>query len=216
VTVLLSAAGLLVALALLWAGLRGFEWSTPLKAVLSVLDLLALALTTAQLGWLGIALLVGANVLGFLAWGVAGSIYVDAELTAGAALSQTPKGDLRRVYERLQREGDLKVLGPRRQARVVRLLADRARTAQEIEVMGPVVGAMWTITDQPDLEWLVDTFDAIVRLWGKSATEAEEVADLVVAAAQNSAGTVAEMLDGLVAAGGGTAMQRPRGPRRAA
>jgi hypothetical protein len=56
VSIALGILGVVVSLALLWAGVKHFEAATPLKAILSALDVLALMLALVQLGWLGLGL----------------------------------------------------------------------------------------------------------------------------------------------------------------
>jgi hypothetical protein len=114
--VALAILALVVALALLWAGVRKLSWATPLHAVLSALDVLALVLALVQLGWMGLALFLGVNLMGFLTWGLRGAIYVDAELASAAAVVGREKSEMRAVERGLKNERALTVLGPRRRA----------------------------------------------------------------------------------------------------
>jgi len=201
----LAALALVIAFALLWTGVRRMSWATPLHAVLSALDLLALALALMQLGWLGVALFVGVNVVGFMAWGTAGAVYADAELASAAALGGGEKSDMRALSEALQKEQALKVLGPRRRANLIRLLSERARTPAEVRHMATPLGMLWIIGDRPDLSWLVERFDSLLRLYDKAAVDAMEVADTITVSSQQSATTQNEMIEALVVASGGTA-----------
>jgi len=103
---LLGVLGLLAALALLWTGLRKSTWRSPLSAVLSMLDVLALALAIIQLGWLGLALFIVANVLGFVGWGLAGAIYVQAELSGARAFNPVDPEQVDHVNMRLEKRSE--------------------------------------------------------------------------------------------------------------
>jgi hypothetical protein len=204
-SMVLAVLGVLIGFALLWTGLRTLTWASPLKAILSALDLLALAVAIAQLGWaLGIALVAGSNLLGFLGWITSGAIHVDAQLSAGAALGTSRKARLRQVYEALNRDRRLKVLGPRRRVELVRLLSERARSPDEMLDMAPAVGLLWIIGDRPPMEWLVERLDSALRLYGMEAARAMEAADTITASTQQSAASFAETLEALVVAGGGS------------
>ncbi len=108
---LLSIGALLAAIALLWAGFRKLSWRSPAAAILSVLDLFALALAIFQLGWLGLGLFVVLNALGFVGWGLAGAIYVQAELSGAKAFNATDPECTEHVNKMLQQRDELKVLG---------------------------------------------------------------------------------------------------------
>jgi len=184
------------------ADFRGRRHCTPL---LSALDLLALALALMQLGWLGVALFVGVNIIGFSAWGVAEAIYVDAEMASAAALSGREKSEMRALAKALEQDRALTVLGPRRRARLIRLLSERARTPAEVRHMATPIGTLCIIGDKPDLSWLVERFDSLLRLHDKPAADAMDVADTITVSSQQSAATQNEMIEALVVASGGTA-----------
>jgi hypothetical protein len=195
----LGVLGVTVAIALLWTGIKRLDARTPLAAVLSALDVLALILALVQLGWLGLVLFAAVNAAGFLAWGAAGAVFVDSQLSAGAALANADKVELRAVYDQLGRDARLRAMGPRRRAVLVRALAERARRPLEIAVMAPPIGLLW-LAHRLDLEALVEAFDTLLRRFDKEAAEAMAVADVLTVAAQQSAGTFDQTLDALLAA----------------
>jgi hypothetical protein len=199
VTVLLTTLSVIATLALLWAGIKRLEGASLLKAILSVLDVVALGIALVQLGWFGLAVFVGANVVGFLLWGAVGAAYVDQQLSAGAALGNAPKAALRRVYKELERDRNLRGLGPRRRALLVRALAERCRSPEEIADMAPAIGVLWII-EEGDLETLADDIDKLIRRYDKPAAETMNVADTLTASAQRSASTVRQMIDALLSA----------------
>jgi hypothetical protein len=212
---LLSVGALIAALALLWAGFRKLSWKSPAAAILSVLDIFALALAIFQLGWLGLGLFVVLNALGFIGWGLAGAIYVQAELSGAKAFNATDPERTEHVDKILRRRDELKVLGPRRRARLVHLLAERHRDTREIEQIAPPIGLLWTLADKPDLEWLVERFDTVLRAWNTPAADAMRTADTITSGALHSAASVAEMLEALAVAGGGSPRAIPK-PQRSA
>lgn len=148
-TTALSILGLLLGLALIWSGHRRLQWYSASKAVLSALDLLTLALAVYSLGWSGVALLAAANLFALLAWGAASAIYMQAEMSAAAALSEQNPSELRQTYEAVTKIRDLRSMGGRRSARMVRLLAERGRQPEEILVIAHAVGLLWIITTRP-------------------------------------------------------------------
>jgi hypothetical protein len=200
-----AALGLLVAMALLFAGIKRLSWASPMHALLSGLDLLALGLAVWQLEWLGIALLGVAHLVAFAGWGAAGVIYVDSEVAAAHALGVLDRDAIRPLLGRLNELDSLRPLGPRRRSHLVRLLAERARTAEEIEVMAPPIGLLWTIAHKPDLDWLVERFDTILRLYDETPAQAMRIADSLVEGARQSAATLREMLEAAAVTGTGTA-----------
>lgn len=145
-----------------------------------------------------------ANFLAFVGYGIAGAIYVEAEVAAASARANVDKAEIEKVVEGLKQDKRLALLGPRRRANLVRLLADRARDPEEIAEIAPPVGLLYIIGEPRSLLWLVERFDVILRLFGHDADEAMEVADVLTAGTQNSAATLEEMIEASVVAGGGS------------
>jgi hypothetical protein len=149
-------------------------------------------------------LFVLANVVGFVGWGISGAIFIDAQLSAAAALGIGEKSSFKGIHEELTRNPQLKSLGPRRCVLIVRLLAERARSPDDVAAIGPPIGLLWIIGEKPEMSWLVERFDTLLRLYEKQPSEAMEACDTLVAATQRSAATMAEMLEAMVVAGGGS------------
>lgn len=55
-----------------------------------------------------------------------------------------------------------------------------------------------------DVLWLAPRFDQLLRLYDKSASDSEEVADLLVASTKRSAATFEDMLIAMIVAAGGS------------
>lgn len=89
------------------------------------------------------------------------------------------------------------------------MLADRSRSPAEIEAMGVPIGMLYLIGDPRDIDWLVERFDSILRLYKKKAEESMDVADTLTASFQRSAATLEEMIEALVVAGGGSTSEPP-------
>jgi len=92
-------------------------------------------------------------------------------------------------------------MGPLERARLVSELAPRARTIEEIEEMALPVALLWTV-HRPDLGWLVEHFDRLLRLYGLEASEAMRAADTLSAGTKESAATFEDMVEAMVAAAG--------------
>lgn len=155
---------------------------------------------------------VVANALAFVGSGVAGAIYVDAELAAAAGRSGAyEKADMREALSALEQNRELAALGPRLRARLVRSLADRNRSPEEIEAMGVPIGMLYFIGVPRSIDWLVERFDSILRLYDEEPQDSMKVADTITASSQQSAATLEETIEALVVAGGGSVSVPPVG-----
>lgn len=200
----LAVIGLVLALVLLWTGVKKLRFQRPVEAVLSVADLLALGFALWQLEWLGLVLFVAVNVLGLVAWGAAGAVQVESAMSEAAAQSGADVAELTDVHRQLVARRDLRSLGPRRLAKLMVALAKRARGPAEIREMAPPLAYLWIGQNKPDLDWLVGSFDGLARLYGKEADDAEEMADILTAATQRSAATFEDMVEAMIVAAGGS------------
>ena len=66
----ISAAVLVLGLSLLWSGRQRLEFSSFQATLLSVLEIIGFWVAVVQLGWLGIAILLGANLIAAMVWSV--------------------------------------------------------------------------------------------------------------------------------------------------
>jgi hypothetical protein len=203
-SVALTATTLVLSLALLWATVRRLPFGTPVSAALSAVDILALVLTVVSLGWLGIGLFMAANALGFVIWGVVHAAKIDEELTYAAIQADVPQASVKAAYHWLGKQRELRAMGPRRRAMLVRLLCERARSPDEVRDMALPIGMLW-LTHKPDLAWLVEQFDAALRVYGEPASASMRLADVLTVGTQQSAANFEQMLEALVVAGGGAA-----------
>lgn len=121
-------------------------------------------------------------------------------LESAAAESNRTKEDMEALHGRLtDSHTAFERLGPIGTANLIRLLAHRERSPEEIEMMAlPIM--MLLATFQPgSVEELVEKFDRLLRLTGEPANRAMNIADTLTAGTQASAATFNEMLDALIA-----------------
>jgi hypothetical protein len=196
----LQAAGVLVGLALLWVGLRKLELSRPWAAVLGVLDVLVLVVSVATLGWLGLVLAAAASIAAILGWSIRLAMQLEEILVYAAIQADTSKDDMKQLHRRLKSSHRaFQQLGPIESARLISLLSQRARSADEIDQMALPIALLWVI-HRPELKWLVERFDRIMRLYSKPPGAAMEVADAITATTRRSAATFDEIIDGMISA----------------
>lgn len=197
--VILTLLTVVLSLVLLWSGIKKLEVSNPIKAILSLLDLALLIAAIVGLGWAGVFLAVGVNILALLAHSISIAARYDDILTDAAVQNGSDRKEMKSLAKRLQsRGGSFKAFGPIKTAYLIKYLSQRGRSASEIEVMAPHVADLWVIF-RPDLESLVEKFDRLLRLSGASAIEAQRVADVLTTATQRSSATFDEMIDGMLA-----------------
>ena len=65
---LIGAMALFLGLVLLWTGRRHIEFNTFQATLLSILEFVSLVVSVIALGWLGVGILIGANVVAALVW----------------------------------------------------------------------------------------------------------------------------------------------------
>lgn len=194
---LLTALGIVIGLVLLWTGIRRIEISSFRKSVLSLLEVAALIAGTFLLGWLGWLIFAVVNLVGLLVWSLYLAAQKQTHLIYASTQSGTSKDEMYRLHKRLW-NGDkaFRILGPIETARLVSLLAQRARSPEEIEEMALPI-AMLSVTHSSDLDWLVNGFDSILRLHGEPATASMRLADTLSAGTKESAATFEEMVEAM-------------------
>jgi hypothetical protein len=200
----ISALALVVTIAALWTGRKRLEASRFTKSVLSALELILLGLSLVLLGWLGFALFLVANVVGFAGWGIYLAMAEEEKVIYAATQAGVEKEEIQALHRRIRRSHKaFRIMGRIEVAELISLLAQRARNPSEIEEMALPVALLWVV-HRPDLAYLVERFDTVLRLHGEPASESMRVADTLTAATKASAATFTEMLDAMVVASGGT------------
>jgi hypothetical protein len=191
---------IILAVALLAVGIRKPDISTFLRALLSVLETVVLLVSVVLFGWLGLGVFLASAVIAFLLYSVGLAIRQESLLVSAAVESDTTKEDMEAVYKHLHKSHRaFKWLGPIRTAELIRLLAQRARTPQEIQEMALPIAMLFAAFQPGRLDDLVEKFDGLLRRSGQPASEAMQVADTLTRGTQVGVASLNEMLDGLLA-----------------
>lgn len=202
VETLIGALALVVSIAALWTGRKRLEASRFTASVLSALELLLLGLGVVLLEWLGLVLFLVANVLGFVGWSIYLAMTEEEKVIYAATQAEVEKDEIQALHRRVRRSHKaFKIMGRIEVAELISLLAQRARTPSEIEEMALPVALLWVV-HRPDLAYLVERFDTVLRLYGEPASESMRLADTLTTGTKASAATFMEMLDAMVVAGG--------------
>ena len=105
---------------------------------------------------------------------------------------------MKALAKRVRRAPRSAPVGPIEQSELIRLLAERGRSPQEIELIAPEIGNLHLL-HRASLPWLAERFDKLLRLTGEPATKAEGVAATVSASASRWRRPLStEILDGFI------------------
>lgn len=192
--------GIVLAVMTIFLGLRKPDISTASKTLISVLELLVLIASVVAFGWGGLVVFVISLVLAVLISSVRLALQHESILVSAAIESGRDKAEMQALYKRLRRSNEaLEWLGPIQTATLIRLLSQRARSSDEIESMAVPIAMLLAAFDPLPMEDLVRKFDRLLRAAGKPATSAMEIADTLTRSTQQSAATLMEMVDALLA-----------------
>lgn len=196
----LSGITIVLYLTLLFTGRQRLEFGRYFQAFASLAGLAILGASVFLLGWPGVFILVGVTV----AAAAVRAVMLAAEQEALLVSAQI-HGAFRSREEAMAFPKELRAshralrsIGPIELATLIDRLAIRGRRADEIRSMAAPI-TMLHIAFKSELVPLVDRFDRLLRLWGKPADEATNVADVLTAGTQASAITFDEMLDSMIA-----------------
>jgi hypothetical protein len=200
----LTAAALAVGLVLLWTRRQRYEFNSFQATLLSILEIVSVFVSMVALGWLGVVILLGINIVAALIWSVIlavknEAILVDASVQS-ADMSVEEAGE---ILDWMKKEKAFAVIRPLQRGELIRALAEQARSPHEIRPMAVAVAQLSVIFDH-DVLWLAPRFDQLLRLYDKSASDSEEVADLLVTSTKRSAATFEDMLIAMIVAAGGS------------
>jgi hypothetical protein len=201
---LISATVLVLGLIFLWTGRRRFEFSSFQATLLSILEIVGVIVSVVALGWLGIGILIGVNLIAALTWSVIlaakkQSILVDASVQS----MDMSVEEAEKLWDWMRNQEAFAVMPPLERGELIRALAEQARSPNEIRPMAVAVAQLSVIFDYSALA-LVPRFDQVLRLYGKDASDSEEVADTLTTATKRSAASFEDMLVGMIVAGGGS------------
>jgi len=201
---LIGALGLILSLILLWTGWQRLEFNSFQKTLLSVFELAVLIISVVTLGRPGIGIFLGVNVVAALVWSAIlaakkQSILVDASVQS----TDMSVEEADEIWHWMKKQKAFAVMRPLRRGELIGALAGQARSPAEIRPMAVAVAQLSVIFDCDAIK-LAPRFDQLLRLYGKRATESEEVADMLVTATKQSATTFEDMLVAMTIAGGGS------------
>lgn len=189
--------GLLATLGLLWSGREKLKFGSFLSTLLSLLEVFGTIVAVVSLGWLGFALLAVVNLIAILTWSCVLALRAEEKLRYAATETDKPVAEIKQLAKRLRRGEGLKAIGPLEQAEMIKLLAERARSIEEIEVMAPAIGSLSLLHGAP-LPWLVEHFDRLLRVAGEPAEKAMEAAATLSASTKQAAASFTETLEAMI------------------
>jgi|GEM_PF-4432416 len=195
---------LALGLTLFWSGRQRFEFNSFQATLFSVLEFASFVISIVALGWLGVGILIGVNLAAALVWSLIlaakkQSILVEAAVQSSDMTAE----DADEIWQWMGTDKAFAVIRPLERADLIRALAKQARSPSEIRPMAKAVAQLSVIFDS-EAGWLVPRFDQLLRLYGKSASDSEEVADMLVTATKQSATSFEDMLIAMIIAGGGS------------
>lgn len=201
---LISAMVLVLGLILLWTGRRRFEFSSFQTTLLSILEIVGVVVSVVAMGWLGIGILIGVNLVAALTWsGVLAAKKQSIMVNASVQSTDMSVEEAEELWAWMRKQKAFAVMPPLERGELIRALAEQARSPSEIRSMAVAVAQLSVIFDYNAIE-LVPRFDQVLRLHGKNASDSEEVADTLTTATKRSAASFEDMLVGMIVAGGGS------------
>jgi len=201
----LTLLSIVLSVVLLWAGIKRLNFSTHIQATLTVLDVLLLIGSVIVAGWLGFAVVMTANVLGFMATGVRLFMQTDTLYRYAAHQCDSTKEDLRELDKELRRSGEeftpFSVMGPVARARLICRLAERHRSPDAMRLLARPIALLWVGQYvRTEITWLVDCFDQLMRAYNLSPENAITLADMIAGTTKASAATLRETIEAMIAA----------------
>jgi hypothetical protein len=200
----LTAAALVVGLVLLWTRRQRYEFNSFQATLLSIFEIVGVFVSMVALGWLGVAILLGINVVSALIWSAILAVKKEAILVDASVQSvDMSVEEAGEIWDWMSKEKAFAVIRPLQRGDLIRVLAEQARSPQEIRPMAVAVAQLSVIFDH-DVLWLAPRFDQLLRLYDKSASDSDEVADLLVTSTKRSAASFEDMLIAMIVAAGGS------------
>lgn len=198
---------LALGLILLWTGRQRFEFNSFQTTLLSILEIAGLVVSLVALGWLGIGVLIGVNVVAALVWsGILAARKQSILVNASVQSTEMSVEEADEVWKWMSKQKAFAVIRPLERGELIRALAEQARAPNEIRPMAMAI-ALLSVNFGCDPIRLAPQFDQLLRLYDKSASDSEEVADTLTVATQRSAASFEDMLVAMIVAKGGSAPQ---------
>ena len=173
--------------------------------VLWLAELAVLIAAFVLLRWTGLILAIAVLVTAGLISAVRLAAQLESSLIAATTrgkldMSKEEVGDFHRELHRSDRV--FAHMNKLQTAELIRTLSESGRAAFEIRDMAPWITKLWLIggiRDGLQREQFARRFDRCMRLWRIPAEGSEGLADKVLVSAKQSAASIDEMLDGLIA-----------------
>lgn len=199
---LISAAALVVGLVLLWTWRRGLEVSSFQATLLSVIEVAGFVIAVVALGWLGVAIFVVISLVALIAWSVVLAIKKQSILVSAAVQgAHVSREEAEEIWQWMGGEKSFAALSPLKRAELIKVLAERAREPAEIKAMAIPV-AQLSLIFGCDPIWLAPRFDQLLRLDGKDAGKAIELADTLTTSTQLAPISFEEMVEAMLTVAG--------------
>lgn len=182
-----------------WVGLKKIKASKLSQWILVFLDIGVLFVSIIKLGLLGIWIVIFANVLAFIAYSVWIAMRKESILVSASIQGDIDRADIENLYSELPKlHRVFKSIHPLERAELLLYLCIRKRGIEEIKSISVPIALIYVV-QKVNLKVLVDKFDQLLRLWGKTADDAMDVADKLTKGSQMSASSFEEMLDAMIA-----------------
>ncbi len=199
---LISAAALVVGLVLLWTWRKGLEVSSFQATLLSVIEVAGFVIAVVTLGWLGVAIFFVVSLVALVVWSAVLAIKKQSILVGAAVQgAHVSRVETEEIWQWMGREKSFAALSPLKRAELIKALAERAREPAEIKAMAIPVGQLSLIFGCDPI-WLAPRFDQLLRLDGKDAGEATEVADTLTTSTQLAPISFEEMVEAMLMVAG--------------
>lgn len=197
---LLAAIALVVGLLLFWLGIKKVRTNSYAWAVVSFLDVAVLVTATVMLRWIGLTLFILVNALALVVTCIRLAARKEELLVYAATQFDIDKAVAYQLNNAVSRSHRIwRYIGPINRAEFIAEASQRGRTPEEAFDMLTPVALLWSNDRRRmSIPNIVGQFDRVLRVWGKSASEAMEVADTLTVAARRSATTFPDVLDGLI------------------
>jgi hypothetical protein len=195
----LKVASILIFLFSVWIGLKKIQASSFTRTAIFLIDTGLSIVAVIKLGWIGIGLALVANTLAAVIWSVRLAMKKENLLTKASTQGNNSVKEVELLYDQLaERHKVFEYIGPIERAHLILLLSQRGRSKDEILDMAPPIAMLQQVHDF-QFDAFVPKFDRLLRLWGKSAEETEDLADTLTVATKKSAATMDDMIDALIA-----------------
>lgn len=157
------------------------------------------------LGWMGLVLATTVLVVAVVVSSIRLAVQVESALLAAVSRGKLDmaRDELKEFHRSLHgSDRTFAHISRVQSAELIQVLSECARSAAEIRTMAPWIVKLWIIggVRKPDLRGeFACRFDRCMRLWRIEAADAQRMADTLLVSTKQSAASMDDMLDGLIA-----------------